>query len=496
MTQPYNHALDPTWRLVYEARPSDFLTWSKQYPFGNTAIFNQEVETYLPANAYVSNNELILEGRNTGGGDPATGYGGKYTSGMVASYNCLSVLYGYIEAKIKFPSGYGIWPAFWMLYTTYPDNHEIDICEIFESPTTLNNGLHFPTGSGSDGGATIVANMSADYHYYAVDWQPGFVKWYFDGQLVRTITTAGEVPSQLMYILLNVALSGVAVGNHIPADGQFPVDMHVQYVRIWQSYGSQYQLVRSLTPNYANYDAAIRLDGATNSYKLSELTGPMAHDSIGSANGTITGGVTLNQTALLGDQSPSMLFDGTSGYIALPNTVNPAGLFAWTVETWFEFPATHHGGRLISNAHTDQTNTGFQLAVDSTSGGLASLATANKTANIYWSTVYATGRPYHYVMTYDGAHIYVYCNGVQVGNDTLTGAIVAGGLPINIGRGAYNNDYFQGLVSRTSFSPLALTPAQVSAHYAAGLATLTGPATLTMSDALVATAIATDIGVR
>src|SRR5579884_3341994 len=102
MIQPYNHPLDPSQRLVYEATPADMMQWSHQYPFGNTATFNQELETYLPQNVYIAptgstpaTNELILEARNTGGGNSSVG-SGKYTSGMIASYNKLSVLYGYI----------------------------------------------------------------------------------------------------------------------------------------------------------------------------------------------------------------------------------------------------------------------------------------------------------------------------------------------------------------------------------------------------------------
>ena len=494
MTQPYNHNLDPTQRLVYEARPQDMMLWSKQYPFGNTATFNQELETYLPANVFQQNGELILEGRNIGGGNNTVG-SGKYTSGMVASYNCLSLLYGYIEASIKMPSGYGVWPAFWMLYTSYNANNEIDINEIFESPTSLNTGVHFPTNA-HDGGATTVANMSSGYHVYAVDWQPAYIQWYMDGAPIRRITTGGEIPSQLMYILLNVAISGVAVNNDIPNDNQFPIDMHVQYVRIWQGSSSQYQLVRTSSQNYANYLTTLKLDGASNYFPLTETSGVVAHDVIGGTIGSIVSGVALNQPHILGNGSPSMAFDGSTGYITLPASIKPDGLFAWSAEFWFAYPASaHHGGRALDNAHTDSVNQGFQFNMDSITGGLASLATSGKTSNLYWSTAYSTETPYHHVLTYDGVHAYLYLNGAQVGNDTIAGAIVASTFPINIGRGAYANDYFQGRIGHVAFYPLALTPAQVSSHYSSGLLAVTGPANLALSDSSPSNVTVTDTAV-
>jgi beta-glucanase (GH16 family) len=489
MIQPYNHPLDPSQRLVYEATPADMMQWSHQYPFGNTATFNQELETYLPQNVYIAptgstpaTNELILEARNTGGGNASVG-NGKYTSGMIASYNKLSVLYGYIEGCIKFPAGTGVWPAFWMLYTSVQQINEIDICEIFESGTSLNCGVHFPGGATHDGGPYTVADMSAGYHYYAVDWQPGYVAFYFDGVPLFRTETPSEIPNQLMYILANIAVSGVAVNDHIPADSQFPIDMHIKYIRIWQGYPSAstpYQLARTVTQNYASYDVAVQLDGAANHYYLNETSGTTATDSIGGKNGTITGGVTLGQTAIIGDGSKSMLFDGSTGYVALPNTVTTTGLSALTVELWFMNPTK--AGRIMSNGHTDQDNTGFQLALNSLTQGLTSLATTAKTSNLYWAASFTTGVPNHYVLVYTGSNVYAYLNGVQVGSDTLTGTIVASSNAINIGRGGYGNDYYAGLLGHVSIYPsLAFTATQVQSHYNAGLASINSVASLSIT---------------
>jgi hypothetical protein len=56
--------------------------------------------------------------------------------------------------------------------------------------------------------------------------------------------------------------------------------------------------------------------GLVNLWQLNETSGTTAADSKGTNNGTITGGVTLNQPGAFvggGDNTPSMLFDGVSG---------------------------------------------------------------------------------------------------------------------------------------------------------------------------------------
>ena len=61
------------------------------------------------------------------------------------------MLYGRISARIKMPSGQGIWPAFWMLGSDYanvgwPECGEIDLMELVNSGTTYYVTLHGPQG--------------------------------------------------------------------------------------------------------------------------------------------------------------------------------------------------------------------------------------------------------------------------------------------------------------------------------------------------------------
>ena len=58
----------------------------------------------------------------------------QYTSARLLTKNRFEVAYGRVEARVKVPSGAGLWPAFWMLGTdidqvNWPQTGEIDIME-------------------------------------------------------------------------------------------------------------------------------------------------------------------------------------------------------------------------------------------------------------------------------------------------------------------------------------------------------------------------------
>ena len=97
----------------------------------------------------------------------------------------------------KLPVGQGIWPAFWMLGANigsagWPVCGELDIMEwVGHDPLRIHGTLHGPGYRGGGGlGAwhQSEAGVAADYHRYAVEWKPGVVRWYFDGQLYEERT--------------------------------------------------------------------------------------------------------------------------------------------------------------------------------------------------------------------------------------------------------------------------------------------------------------------
>lgn len=156
----------------------------------------------------------------------ANGY--DYQSGFMRSASMFS--YGYFEVSCQFPAGQGVWPAIWL---TNDSTLEIDIMECLGAdPTTLYHTLH--QGPDATQIAQVITAGATDYsaaaHVYAVDWQPGYVKWYIDDVLVGTYT--GTIPGDKMWLCINLAVGGEdSWGGTLDAAAiaSMPLYMDIQY---------------------------------------------------------------------------------------------------------------------------------------------------------------------------------------------------------------------------------------------------------------------------
>ncbi|NYH54740.1 beta-glucanase (GH16 family) [Nocardiopsis arvandica] len=177
---------------------------------------------------------------------------GTYTSARLTTQNKIEHAYGHIEARIKIPRGQGIWPAFWMLGSDFPDtpwphSGEIDIMEnVGHEPHMVHGTVHGPGYSGANGiGASYTHpqgwSFADTFHTFAIDWSPGSITWSVDGHPYNTITTndVGTNPwvyDQPFFMILNVAVGGQWPGypDHTT---QFPQQMTIDYVRVYSQDG-------------------------------------------------------------------------------------------------------------------------------------------------------------------------------------------------------------------------------------------------------------------
>lgn len=170
-----------------------------------------------------------------------------FTSARLKTKGKFSQAYGRFEARIKTPTGPGIWPAFWMLGSNidtkpWPQCGEIDIMEQRgQQPSVTHGTLHGPgySGGNSIGKAYALANgrFDTDYHIYAVEWGEDYIDFFVDNFLYQRLTPAdvtGEwVYNQPFFLLLNVAVGGNFVG--FPTTGTpFPQSMYVDYVKVYK----------------------------------------------------------------------------------------------------------------------------------------------------------------------------------------------------------------------------------------------------------------------
>lgn len=176
--------------------------------------------------------------------------GNDYTSGRIKTMDRFEQAYGRFEARIKLPAGQGIWPAFWMLGANFdvigwPECGEIDIMEFRgQEPALVHGTIHGPGYSGAEpisssfrlpAGETFVD----DFHVFAVDWDPGQIRFSVDSEVYQTITTASVLArgrwvfNEPFFLLLNVAVGGGFVGP-VGSNTEFPATMLVDYVRVYE----------------------------------------------------------------------------------------------------------------------------------------------------------------------------------------------------------------------------------------------------------------------
>jgi len=244
------------WNLVWsdefsapDGSDPDSSKWT--YDLGGKGWGNRELECYTNRlqNTHIQGGNLVITAQKenfTCSDSVSSGY----TSARLKTQGLFSQAYGRFEARIKIPAGQGMWPAFWMLgnnITTsgWPACGEIDIMEnIGKEPATVHGSLHGPstTSRTSDASARFSfpagLNFADAFHLYAVEWEPGVVRFYVDTNLYATFTQsqwpAGGtwVFDHPFFILLNVAVGGNWPGSPDNTT-QFPQQMLVDYVRIY-----------------------------------------------------------------------------------------------------------------------------------------------------------------------------------------------------------------------------------------------------------------------
>jgi beta-glucanase (GH16 family) len=266
-------AAPPGWKLVwsdeFDGTAIDKTKWD--YDHGNHLVTgpnqwqpgwgNNELEFYTsrPENVSVHDGMLHLRAIK----EPYKGC--QYTSGRLKTHKLFSKEYGRFEFRAKLPTGKGVWPAIWLLpeddkYGGWAASGEIDIMEARgQEPNKVLGTLHYGSkwpANVHTGKDFIFPNGSiADFHVYALEWEPGEIRWLVDDQVYQTQNfwwscsdtdgPKGVDPvneSELnpwpapfdhpFYLILNVAVGGNFLGKP-DASTAFPVEMVLDYVRVF-----------------------------------------------------------------------------------------------------------------------------------------------------------------------------------------------------------------------------------------------------------------------
>ena len=210
-----------------------------------------------------------------------------------------------------------------------------------------------------------------------------------------------------------------------------------------------------------SYASAVLADNPLGYWRLGETSGTLADDAVGSANGTYSGGYTLNQPgALTGDSNGAVLLNGTSGYVRVPQQALPASL---TWEAWAK-PTAYPGDTALVG-QWDGTS-GSMLYLTSDFGGRVYLWI---NGSFISAAAPAPGAWHHFAGTYNGTAAAIYIDGALAAGPTP----VAGPLtsaPRFLEMGTYNDaggGKLNAAIDEVALYGQALSAPQVAAHYEA-----------------------------
>jgi beta-glucanase (GH16 family) len=172
-----------------------------------------------------------------------------YTTARVNTLGKVNMLYGRVEARIKLPAGYAIWPAFWLLGSNnptvgWPQCGELDIAEMVSDDSNFHVSAHgpqnpqesYPDGFEIGAWPPSPIGVSQDFHIYWANRQFNYMQVGIDDTTLATYTPASLpegaqwVFSAPMYAILNVAVGSKFTGP--PNDStSFPATMLVDWFR-------------------------------------------------------------------------------------------------------------------------------------------------------------------------------------------------------------------------------------------------------------------------
>jgi RHS repeat-associated protein len=232
------------------------------------------------------------------------------------------------------------------------------------------------------------------------------------------------------------------------------------------------------------YRSAVMGNNPAGYYRLNDSAGStlaVGQENYGDA--TYNGGVTLGTAGPFADQTAAQ-FDGSTGYVQLPNT-DAVSSGPNSVEMWFKVPAGNTAGGVLFDEQSESLTGG-----DPTGGGYNPalyVGTDGRLHAEFWNSDAGPGGLVSPTLVNDGNWHYVvlsastnsqtlYLDGNSVGTLNATLSMTGTGGYVYVGAGESSGwqfqpvnslGYFTGSIAEVAFYRSQLQPADVADHYAA-----------------------------
>ncbi|WP_052436196.1 LamG domain-containing protein [Georgenia sp. SUBG003] len=200
--------------------------------------------------------------------------------------------------------------------------------------------------------------------------------------------------------------------------------------------------------------------GVRGRWLLDEGAGTTAADSSGLGNhGRAQGTVAWGP----GRTGSSLVLDGSSGYVQVPDSGSLDVSGAMTVAAWVRPQAL--ATQYVVKKATNGTRDGFELSLSSSGAGFFRLNedTAGDRYRVNATSAHTLGAWVHLAGTYDGTTMRFYVNGVQQGSVAGPSSVAVNSLPLGIGAEPGGYRKLRGGLDEVHLYDRALTAEEITA---------------------------------
>jgi chitodextrinase len=213
-------------------------------------------------------------------------------------------------------------------------------------------------------------------------------------------------------------------------------------------------IASATTPQGTTTSSQGTTSGLVAAYGFNEATGTTVADASGNGNtGTIT-----NAAWTTGKYGAGLSFNGTNALVTINDSASLRLTAAMTLEAWVKMASVVNQWEDIVYKGNDNYFLEATSSKNVPAGG-GTFGTAG--AAVYGTSALPPNTWTHLAVTYDGATLRLYVNGVQVSSLARTGNIVTSTNPLQIGGDSLFRQYFNGIIDEVRVYNVALTAAQI-----------------------------------
>lgn len=204
--------------------------------------------------------------------------------------------------------------------------------------------------------------------------------------------------------------------------------------------------------------------GLMAAYGFGEGSGTTVADASGRGNvGTISGAA-WDTTGRYGS---ALRFDGVDDVVSIPDSATLDLTNGMTLEAWVRPTNGTNWRTVILKEINGGLAYGLYANINAPApGGYAHITGTTVSDGIGGTSQVALNTWTHLAITYDGATLRIFVNGVQANSKPLTGSMIVSANPLRLGGNAVWGEYFAGMIDDVRIYNRALTASEIQADMA------------------------------